>query len=117
MVFKVELPDGLEHNKYVFQTKDLDCLLNDYVIDEDGRFMVKRITKEPIPESERQGLFPLFRTVKEEYEDTVFHGKFNFYVLSSKDLWHEYVAFFSYGKLDGIKVFNAMDALKKSRTE
>ena len=28
VICKVELPDGLEHNKYVFQTKDLDCLLN-----------------------------------------------------------------------------------------
>lgn len=67
-----------------FQTKDLSCNLDDYVITKDGRLLLVS-----------QG----------EDTDLEFHGDLNFYTVIKKT-WFEFTARFTEGKLQWIKRIN-----------
>lgn len=80
------MPDGYDGRKTDFQTKSLDCLLDNYTITKDGRFLRKLFWFKGQPEPEEK-LFPLT-------------GEIVFYDYQrQKDEWHEYRAVFRRGKL------------------
>jgi hypothetical protein len=82
-----ELPDPFGRE---FQTQDLECLLDDYTINSEGRLILHYKEYEPVPEEERpykDDPSPLMRIygilrVKEGSEkdiDMNYHGMLNFY--------------------------------------
>jgi hypothetical protein len=86
-----------------FQTKDLDCFLTKYKIQEDGTLCSFGFggIDDDLPDEE------LEKTWKEEK----YHGTINFYTgfygLDGFDWWVEFIAYFSYGKLDKIELTEA----------
>jgi hypothetical protein len=61
-----------------FQTKDLDCLMDRYTITRDGRLLKKKA-------------------------EVQFHGMLNFYTYTDDDMWFEYDAKFTDGRLIEIR--------------
>ena len=100
-----------ETQKLSFQTKNLDCDMDQYVITAGGRLMKKVFDYEEVPASERDAAgFPVWRIKEgsERQEDTAYHGFLNFYDYEPKDCpdlkWIEYRAKFTDGKLVDVKV-------------
>ena len=101
LICEYELPEKIVQHE-VFQTKDLDCDLDRYTIGVDG-YLYKL-------EWDDDGSGHPVSVKSERYD---FHGDIHFYThigepktpedWDSPDIWFEYVARFSYGKLDSIK--------------
>jgi len=105
-----------------FQTKDLDCSLSMYYINESGEIEEEVIEREyiPYPEGEEPDCaWCVWKEVKitNRYLKPVdFHGKISFYTSLSydetQDVWVEFDAYFIYGKLD--KIILTEDRLDKA---
>jgi len=107
---EVDLPDGFEGK--VFQTKSFDRLMDDLRITKEGKLELLHF--EMVEDGEWQPSWsdvsiPKWNRVNEEWVEwhnrrgETYHGVFNFYELSD-DVWHEYEAKFTDGKLDSIRV-------------
>jgi hypothetical protein len=101
-----------------YQTKSLDCGMDTYFINADGRLIAIRRTFEPTPDDELpckdapegsfERLFGSVRVKTQREEDTVFHGVLNIYDAEYDEqgnttAWYELNLFFVYGKLDKIE--------------
>jgi hypothetical protein len=82
---KRPMPDGFAGPRY--QTKDLDCDLDQYEITDAGRLVLVNKLGEP-------GV----------YRETNFHGWLNFYDYSRDGWWRSYKAKFTDGQLQHIEV-------------
>jgi len=103
----------------IFQTKDLDNSLGYYEVREDGHLYQEVVEREYIPYTEEE-----LKTIKPKkwspFKDVIiknktthkvdYHGKINFYesleFSETEDMWVEFVAYFVYGKLDKLELFN-----------
>jgi len=104
---------SVDWKNVVFQTKDLDNCLNDYIITEEGRLTAEHVEWEYVyyteEERKRKEIKP-WDLVKESIEksrrtETLdFHGKVTFYthetLSEGEDVWVDFEAYFIYGKLD-----------------
>jgi|SRR3989338_6086295 len=82
-----KLPKGNEDvQNEEFQTKDFECLLDLYIITKDRKLKCKSVGKTKV---------------------IPYHGDIRFYTSIENseniDIWYEFIARFSYGKLDYIK--------------
>lgn len=103
-----------------FQTKDLDCSLACYYINEKGLLEEEVVEREYIKYTEEeiqsQNISP-WSVYKEIIEKNRYlkpishHGVINFYdsipINEKQDLWIEFKAYFIYGKLDKIELFQS----------
>lgn len=82
------------HNALEFQTKSLDSCLNDYTITREGRLLRHAhgglLTE---PASARRG----------PAVECPFHGDLTMYASTTESAWIEYLARFTYGRLDWIR--------------
>lgn len=99
----IPLPDAFAGE---LQTKDFGCVLGVLLIRVDGRLMIQDCEWEEVPPEERSDRkLPVFRAINKRWRDLDFHGDFCFYGSGKSDgEWHEYVARFSHGTLESIKV-------------
>lgn len=101
-----------------FQTKDLDCTLSLYVINEDGELHEEIIERDYIPYTEEERKLLTHRSwnpykevvVKNKYMKPIaHHGVVKFYTsveyTAEQDIWVDFNAYFIYGKLDKIELF------------
>jgi hypothetical protein len=129
IVCKAPLPlpkkfKGLSDNwkEEIFQTKDLECALFNYTITKNGLLHRKVIENEYIPFTEEEKQAPDFRSwtpwkeviEKNRYHEPVeYHGTIQFYIdlsyTDEKDVWLEFKAYFVYGKLDKIELFESKE--------
>jgi hypothetical protein len=119
--------------KEVFQTKDLENLLDTYEITKSGK--LKHLWQEREWVKEEDGFFGGYlNVVREEWRDVDYHGTINFYtthtdndkynwdfinddpeqmtwddieLIVGYDWWFEFEAYFTKGKLDEIKLIKA----------
>lgn len=102
-----------------FQTKDLECLMDTYVIEEDGRLMIRSGYYETVPEEERpypnekgfKGLIGSLRFVDTGWKPVDAHQRLKFYT-SADRTWYDFVATFTHGQLEGIELVN-VEAMPK----
>lgn len=110
---------NIDWKTHVFQTKDLENCLLHYFISEDGYLYEEVIENEYIPytdeEKKEKNLrgWNIWKNVveKNRYNKKVeHHGTILFYdsfeLSEEQDFWVDYKAFFVYGKLDKIEIFN-----------
>jgi hypothetical protein len=104
-----DLPDGLDGRGVEFQTKDFDCGMNTLVITDDGDLIEQAwvwdgiVPKEErpypdAPEGSFEAMIGSMRSRQLPPEKIEFHGFMRFYA-SRSDLWNEYKAKFTDGKL------------------
>lgn len=106
---EVPLPDGYTGK---LQTKSFDSCLTTILIRADGRLFEKHDEYETVPVSERpfphdpkKHLIGSRRLTKENWRDVNFHGDFEFYGSGrGQGEWHAYIARFTHGHLEYIKV-------------
>lgn len=94
-----------EHQDIEFQTKDLDCVLDHYLITRDGRLVRKARTWHKGPH--RDVTWPI-------------HGDVRFYEWLGKDApqpWIEYVARFTHGRVEWIRDHEEVKALSEDAPE
>lgn len=111
------LPDPLVQDE-IFQTKSLDCLLDDYTITSDGRLILHEVRYEPVPAEERPfhgtdewdknpflQLIGSLRSVPLGDTPLPYHGDIVFYTSLDADgrEWFEYKARFTEGALQWIR--------------
>lgn len=101
------MPEGAPD---VFQTKDLDCMMDSYTITADGRLIKHQVRYEIVPEEERpyyntpkwgNPMYTMCGSVKSipiGDWDTNFHGDVQFYAMS-RGRWWDFVALFKDGQL------------------
>jgi hypothetical protein len=126
--------------KEVFQTKDLENLLDTYEITKSGK--LKHLWQEREWVKEEDGFFGGYlNVVREEWREVDFHGTINFYTslsdderyhwdflgepeqltweeidkIEGYDWWIEFEAYFTKGKLDEIKLIKASKEPIKDR--
>ena len=99
----------------VWQTKDLDCMLTEVYITDEGELKVNRWEYETVPKEERPypdddgllGNMGSLKRVNQKLEVIPYHGFIRFYTsLEGQDgshEWFEFSAKFTYGKLTGIR--------------
>ena len=88
---RIPLPDCNLPTDIELQTKDLECLLDCYVIDADGRLLLCQSRPDDPPDPTGA-------------EDTGYHGDLCFYTLSEPDGEpHEFLARFTHGRLEWIR--------------
>ena len=109
-----------------FQTKDLENCLLHYTISEDGKLLEHIEEREYVHYTEEEkkqkgrNRWDLYKDVKitNEYDKEIHHGIINFYTnvdyTDEEEYWVEFNAFFIYGKLDRIELFDYNK--QKSRT-
>jgi hypothetical protein len=89
-----------------FQTKDMECLLDEYTIHEDGRLTVRRCEYEDTGEIDPLLKMRIHRVVREWDEQVPHHGDIEFYhwVRWNEDSsqWWSYTARFTDGVLSRI---------------
>lgn len=102
---------GLDKNNRSFQTKDLECCLNKYFIQDGILFLQKYKINEWVEgdQSSKSFMDRLGYMKREEpyLENCNYHGKINFYsfdVISNLDCTTDYKAIFTNGKLDNIEL-------------
>jgi hypothetical protein len=106
---------NVQWNNVVFQTKNLDNCLCDYIINEGGELVedVKKYEYTYYTEEERkqQKSWSFVKDSKlvESYTKNVhYHGKILFYEIfnfsDTEDIWVDFEAYFVYGKLDKIEL-------------
>jgi hypothetical protein len=106
---EVPLPDGYTGK---LQTKSFDSCLTTILIRADGRLLEKNDEYETVPVSERpfpnhptKQFFGSRRLIKENWRELNFHGDFEFYGSErGTGAWHGYIARFTHGQLEYIKV-------------
>lgn len=105
---------GLDKNVYIFQTKDLDCLMDSYFIQEEKLFRQCYKTEKFIEgdQKAKNWIDRLGHIEREEpyLQPIQFHGEIYFYdfvtnVQDKYDCWIEFKATFSEGKLNQIELF------------
>jgi hypothetical protein len=124
---------NIDWENEVFQTKDLENLLETYEITKSGK--LKHLWQEREWVKEEDGFFGGYlNVVREEWRDVDFHGTINFYtthtdnnkyhwdfinddpeqmtwddieLIVGNDWWFEFEAYFTKGKLDEIKLIKA----------
>jgi hypothetical protein len=124
---------NIDWENEVFQTKDLENLLDTYEITKSGK--LKHLWQEREWVKEEGGFFGGYLNVtREEWRDADFHGTINFYtahtdndrynwdfisddpeqmtwddieLIVGNDWWFEFEAYFTKGKLDEIKLIKA----------
>jgi hypothetical protein len=101
---------GIDLEKIRFQTKDLDNLLDIYVISEEGRFLHRKVNYKWI-DDDNAFLKGYLDEVSSEMVDTNYHGDILFYCYETveKDskrmaLSIDYVARFTNGNLDNVRL-------------
>jgi hypothetical protein len=110
---EVPLPDTDEvPTDTIFQTKDLECMLDDYVIASDGHLYKEKWDYDWI-EDESVAMFKgRLQKIEGSFRREIVpdhHGDIPFYhdalrEIDGKRIWHEYVARFTHGKLSYIAV-------------
>ena len=113
---EIPLPDGFTGE---LQSKDFDCALTNIVISADGRLLIEDFEYEEVPKEERSfpdapdddilSIVGALRRVNRRWRDLDHHGDFNFYGYAGQYgnpgyNWHEYVARFTNGKLEFIRI-------------
>ena len=114
------LPDTEVQDK-TFQTKDFDCLLEEYLITKEGKLIHHTVRQEIVPEEEREyygkpewdekpfvRMFGMLRSIPTGDVVVPHHGDIRFYTYlgdpNSDDVkWYEYEARFTEGVLTSIK--------------
>ena len=114
------LPDT-EVQCEIFQTKDFDCLMEDYTITNEGKLIHHTVRIEEVPEQEREyygkpewdekpfvRMFGCIRSIPAGDVEVPFHGDIYFYTylgdINSNDKErYEYMAGFTRGLLTSIK--------------
>jgi len=89
--------ENLEWNKLAFQSKTMNCLMDDYRISKQGKLMVR---------AGRTDFFDDHTQILEEVESN-YHGELEFYTYELRDKYDYTVSFlakFSGGNLDDIKL-------------
>jgi hypothetical protein len=87
---RVPLPDCDLPTDAGYQTKDFDCLLEHYAIDNDGRLLrCRSMAEDPLDLADA--------------EDTQYHGDVRFYTIQPGDRFYEFLARFTIGRLAWIK--------------
>ena len=114
---KYPLPDLTSSNyEKDFQTKDFECVLDNYTITEKGRLILHDCIYEEVPEEERQyygtpewekdefyKLVGCIKTVPTEDIDMNYNGQLNFYTIGEHNEWLEFDALFEEGVIKEIK--------------
>lgn len=110
----LEVVDNL-HDIYdiEFQTKDLENYLEDYILDEDGRFFEVKVQSEWVDDDE-SFLKGYFKAVKEDIIPSKFHGVLNFYCYErlhtgenrGQDVSLDYLAKFNDGGLVDLELLS-----------
>lgn len=112
--FSQEMLDLGITNNSPFQTKDFDCTMDEYVIQNGELFIQKYAVQEWVNGDPRAKFFTdrlgYMRREEPFLEKINHHGLINFYdfkydVSCKWDCWIEFQASFSYGKLDKIELF------------
>ena len=110
---------------YVFQTKDLGSMLDQYTITPDG-YLIWHRTEQRLIEDESAVLGFRNELIRAWDEPVAFHGEFNFYTSGSKTgsdhheghpVWLEYKARFTNGRLDWILLVEARDIPNMGRNQ
>lgn len=95
----------------VFQTKSLDCMMDEYVIEEDGQLLVHTGTYEVVPKEQRpypndegiRGVIESLTFVSTGWKPVDAHQRVCFYG-DRDNIWYEWETMFTHGKLEGIVV-------------
>ena len=113
--FSQEMIDlGINKNNLSFQTKDLDCAMSLYIIQDDQLFIEKYKTSKWIEGNKKGKSFPdrigHLKTEDPYFDKVHFHGEIYFYdsindVQGKWDCWVEFKAVFSDSKLQKIELF------------
>jgi hypothetical protein len=103
-----------DHQKLVYQTKDLDGFMGDFTITRDGRLIEHESDHITVPEKERpyygtqewedNPICHIFGSIKKIYTGNKvidYHGKVHFYTIVDDELV-EYEAVFTHGKVEYI---------------
>ena len=102
-------------NNPEWQTKDLECVLTEVYITDEGELKVNQFEYEHVPKKERphpdaEGILSIagsLRRVDEHLETIPYHGFIRFYTSMKDDQgsshWYEFSAKFTDGKLVGIE--------------
>lgn len=116
--------DNLRYNGELYQTKDFECQMTDYWI-EDGKLIASIGYYESTPKAERpypdapdddfRSACGCIRWVETERRDFKFHGFVNFYRMATGDVWEEYNAKFTDGAL--IEVQRVIDEAGRAAAE
>lgn len=108
ILVELELPDGTYDPSIVYQTKDLDNLLYKYVLTSDGQLYRDEWDWDWVedPDAILKGyLVKIEGSYRREYL-TELHCDIRFYrgmfESTNTRIWRDYIARFSYGKLDRI---------------
>lgn len=104
----------LDINNTVFQTKDLDCLMDNYFV-QNGKLYIQKYKTEKWMEGDKNAKSYLDRIgwmQREDpyYEEVKYHGVIHFYDFKNNvndkwDCWIEYKATFTEGALNNIELF------------
>lgn len=134
---QLPLPDEIKHldinwNEYVFQTKDLDNCLSEYII-EDNQLYEKHIERKYVEYTEEEKkqrkkqkqFYPVWKDVIEVSSEIKpiedFHGTLVFYAFEkfseTEDFWLDFKAYFVYGKLDKIDLLEFKRQKSNSSSE
>lgn len=109
---------GAEDPKTIdFQTKDFDCLMDNYKITSDGKLIKEYSEWENVPPEERKyppgdinHFIGSLRKINIYWGEIQYHGVINFYTYREKgenfSEWIEFDAIFSHGKLEEIELKN-----------
>lgn len=105
---------GIDINNLSYQTKDLDCLMDSYII-QGGKLFVQKYKSEDWIEGNKdsKNVFDRIGHLKRSdpyYEEVNFHGNIYFYeflnnVKGKWDCWIEYKAVFTKNKLTSLELF------------
>lgn len=111
---EIPLPDGYEGE---LQSHGLEGASLNYLIRADGRLMIEDVEWEAVPDAQRpyandpnprMRLLGAFRVVNREWRDTDFHGDIRLSALEVRAgataVPHDYVARFTHGNLEYIKI-------------
>lgn len=130
--YPLPMPDDLmelaniKFNETIYQTKDLECLLDDYTIRKDGTLWITRCEYEHTPGNpEAKSFMDRFgnsKLIKQWEEQVIYTGEISFYDnfqdsgeldggVWKNDYWVEYTALFINGVISNIRLtkFEAID--------
>lgn len=105
---------GLDKNVFNYQTKDLHCLMDEYVVQNKKLFCKKfKVERWVEGDKTKKNFLERFGHMEREepyYEDIKYHGEIYFYdfvqnVNGKWDCWVEYKAAFTNGELTGLNLF------------
>lgn len=127
--FNTEMKElGLDINNYQFQTKSLDCLMDNYII-QGGKLFIQKYKTEQWVEGDKdaKSFIPSAGYIKREdpYLELVpYHGELCFYdykdnVQSKWDCWLEFKAVFTNGTVDRYELieFKKTDNTERLETQ